>query len=272
MCGTQSQTQAAAAQQSAFTSSMISEGSQVFGKDSSVFNAMSNAYSQILAAGPSQQGWSAAQQSAVNSQIINQAAVANRNIASAVGNQQAALGGGNVVLPSGASSALNASIAEQVEAQKSGALTQAQIANYQQGNQNWLAAGRGLQAAPSVFGNMSGFNQAAQTGLNANMANAQAADAASNWWVKPVEGAVGAGLSLATGGMVPANVFTGGGTTGSSGGSPLSGFTNMFSGGGSTPLAVGTPQYMPLTTGAPGSAGGIEGAPQMDLSGNIVGS
>jgi len=48
---------------------------------------------------------------------------------------------------------------------------------------------------------MPGMNDAAQKGVSANMANAQAADAASNWWVKPVEGAVMGGISAFTGGI-----------------------------------------------------------------------
>jgi hypothetical protein len=229
---------------------MKAEATQVFGTDTKVVNDLVNQAQGIWNAGPSQQGWSAAESNAINSQIINNAAVSGRNVQSAVGNMASAVGGGRAgVGGSGALAATQAGIAESVEAQKSGQLTNATIQNYQQGNQNWQNAGKTLESAPSVFNNTASFNTATQTGLNANMANAQAADAASNWWVKPVEGLVGAGLNMATGGL--SSMATGGSFFGGTGG------------GGN----AGNPQYMPLSI--PGSAGGVEGAPQGAFPGSV---
>lgn len=211
MCGTSSQTDKAAADQSNWTASMKAEANQVFGADTRVMTDLINTAEGIWKAGPSQQGWSAAQSNAVNSQIVNNAAVSNRNIRSSVGNSISAIGGryGTAgVGGSGALAATEAGIAESVEATKSGQLTAATIQNYEQGNQNWKVAGDTLKAAPGVFNNMDSFNKNAQTGLDQNMANAQAADAASNWWVKPVMGLAGAGLGLATGGL--SSIATGG--------------------------------------------------------------
>jgi len=255
MCGTHKAADAAAADQKAFTSTLLSQASTVFGADSGVFNAMKDAYSNILAAGPSQQGWSAAEANAINSQIINNAAVSNRNIKSAVGNSQAAIGGGGAgVGTSGASANLTASIAEQVEAQKTGQLTQAQIANYQQGNQNWQIAGKGLESAPGVFNNMDSFNKNAQQGLNENMTNAEAADAASNWWVKPVTGLAMAGIGAATGGLgsmaLGGSFLSGAGASLLGGGSQLAGNLSRQS-SSSAGSSSSTPDFSNFNPGGP---------------------
>jgi hypothetical protein len=215
MCGTSKKTDAAVADQTAWTASMKAEATQVFGADTRIMNDLISTAEGIWKAGPSQQGWSAAQTNAVNSQIINNAAVSNRNIRSATGNAISAIGGGREgVGGSGALAATEAGIAESVEATKSGQLTSATIQNYEQGNQNWKVAGDTLKAAPGVFNNMDSFNKNTQTGLDQNTANAQAADAASNWWVKPVMGLAGAGLNFATGGL--SSIATGGNFMGGS--------------------------------------------------------
>src|ERR1035438_9009567 len=79
-CGTHGAENAAAAQQSNFTSTMLSQAGQVFGADSSVFNTMKNSYNSTVNAGPSQQGFSAAQQSAMNAQAITTGATETRGI------------------------------------------------------------------------------------------------------------------------------------------------------------------------------------------------
>jgi hypothetical protein len=78
-------------------------------------------------------------------------------------------------------------------------LNKEQIADWSQGHQNWLQASQGLQAAPSVLTGATGFNAQAQAGLTQNMANAQAQDAASNWWAKDLTGAVMGGVGAFTG-------------------------------------------------------------------------
>ena len=201
MCGTQKATNAASAQQSSFTNNVIAQGQQVFGNDSTVFNDMISAYSNILAAGPSQQGFGAGEQNALNSAELSNVASQYKNVAGATKENQAAFGGGNTVTTSGQTQNTNTGIAEAAANSAATGLNQIQQANWAQGNANWKAAGAGMQAAPGVFNNMTGFNNSAQTGLNANMANAQAADAASNWWVKPVMGAVGAGLNMVAPGL-----------------------------------------------------------------------
>ena len=201
-CGTHGAENAAAADQKSFTSQMVSQASQVFGADNGVFNAMKSAYSNLLAAGPSQQGFSAAQQSAMDASAITSGANQARFVAGMVKGAGAGAGGGFAT--PGSSGAAGASLAG-AEAKIAGStaseLNQIQQANWKQGNENWKVAGQGLGESTKSFSNVAGLEEQAEGGLKANMANAQAADAASNWWVKPVEGAVMGGISAFTGGM-----------------------------------------------------------------------
>ena len=207
MCGTHGAEKAASAQQSNFTDQMMSQASQVFGADNAAFNAVTSSFNNIVAAGASQQGFSAAQQSSMNASAITNIANQTRFLA---GQQAAAgavtpggvgrFGGGQSTGASGVPAA-SASIYQQGAAQEANALNQIQQQNWAQGNSNWRYATQGLESAPSMFNNMGSFDSAAQGGLDRNMANAQAADAASNWWVKPVAGLAGAGLGMVTGGL-----------------------------------------------------------------------
>jgi hypothetical protein len=240
-CGTHGAENAAAAQQTKFTNSMLSQASSVFGADSGVFNTMKNAYSALLAAGPSQQGFSVAQQNAMNASAITNGANQARFVEAQVAGRQAGAGGGNAPNASGIGVGARADIAEKMGANTANQLNQIQQENWAQGNINWKEAGAELGKAPGVFNNMEGFNRAAQTGLDKNMSNAQAADAASNWWVKPVEAVAAAGLNMVAPGvgsmafksMNPSASTPGGPGQGDSSGG--SGFGNLDTTGGSTP-------------------------------------
>ena len=221
MCGTSSATKTAASQQTAFTNRMLDQASTVFGADNGVFNAMSSAYSNLLAAGPSQHGFSAAQLSAQNASAITNVANQERfamgqakTMGASTPGGVGRFGGGQATGESGVGiPAASAATAQYFGGMESNALNQITQADWAQGNKNWITAGQGLQAAPGSFTNMKGFNDSAQTGLDQNMANAQASDAASNWWVKPVESLAGAGLTAATGGlggMMMGGTFAGG--------------------------------------------------------------
>ena len=225
MCGTHGAEKAAAQQQTDFTNQMISEGTQVFGQDNAVFNQLVGTYSPIVKAGPSQEGFSAAQDNAQKAAIIQNAATGYRNAAAATKSGVAGFGGGNTVMTSGTGLNANVGIANEWAGKQATALNQETQANWSQGHQNWLQASQGLQATPGTFNNMEGFNKSAQAGLNANMANAQAQDAASNWWVKPLE----------AGAMFAANVAAPGLSTA---------FSNALNGGGGGSTALTNPGLM----------------------------
>ena len=190
-CGSHGAENAAAAQQSQFTNSMISEGQQVFGQDSSVFNTLVGNYSPIVKAGPSQAGYSAAESNALNAAAIQNVAAGYRNVAGATKAGLAGMGGGNTLTTSGAGLNANVAVGEAAANAQAGALNKIQQENWAQGHQNWLQASQGLQMAPSVMNNSALFSERIQSGLNTEMQNAQAQDARSNWWVPAVTGELG---------------------------------------------------------------------------------
>jgi len=238
--GTSKATDAAVSAQSSFTASLLSQASQVFGADNAVWNSIQATAQPLFAAGPSQQGFSAAQQNAENAAIVTSGANATRFAEARDGTANGS---------SGVGSNKNAMIAEQGAVATGQNLAKVQTENYAAGNANWKTAGEMVEKAPGVYANMDGFNKNAQTGLDRNKVNAQAADAKANWWVKPVEGAIGAGLNMVAPGLgsaVPGGGGSGGGLTStlsnmvgntSSDSSWVENIKNMWNGrnGGTTP-------------------------------------
>lgn len=184
-----------------FSGNMQQQASQIFGDASQVFNNLMTSFQKTVAGGPSQQGWSQAETNAVNSQIVDQAAVNARNIKSGVNSALAASGGGNAVSPSGLEATVNLQSAEATEAAKSNQLENATEANYEQGNKNYNTAVAGEMQLPNVFGTSNTANEVADKALGQAQTSQQGIDKAKSWWQPLVEGGIGAGLGLMTGGL-----------------------------------------------------------------------
>lgn len=220
-CGASQQQKDAQAQQAAFATQSMQQASQVFGNSSKVFQDLVSTFAPTVAAGPSQEGFSAAEKSALQSQAITQSGQAYRNAAQAVGQAQSAQGGGNTGdTTSGANIGVDLGVANAAAANTSNELNQIDLANYQTGRANYNAATAGLAGTPNVF------NPATSAGgltVNAGEASANTANqiaSQNNSWVQAVTGALGgiAG-SVATGGMSNLGKglsFFGGGAGGSS--------------------------------------------------------
>lgn len=182
----------------AFAKNTESQAKQIFGDVSGLFTSVTASLGKIVAGGPDQQGWGAAETSAVNSQIINNAAASTRNEKAAAGNAVSAIGGGNTVNPSGLATAINLQTNQAVEATKSQQEEQATVANFQQGNQNYFKAIQGEEEAPSMF------NASTNATNAANSANKEAVDmqtqidAQSNWWQPLVTAGIGAAGKIAS--------------------------------------------------------------------------
>ena len=206
MClGTHSAETAVANQEQAYTSTMMQEGAQIFGQDSSVFNSLVGNYMPIANAGPSQLGFSGGQYNAMTAANVQNYGTAYRNAAAALGTSQVAGGAGRfgaeIPVVSGTNIGKNAMLASGFAQGTASGQNQILAQDYAQGNANWKQAMTGLQTAPSVMNNAAMFSGQIQSGLATEMNNAQAQDARSNWWVKPVEGAIGAGLNMVVPGL-----------------------------------------------------------------------
>jgi hypothetical protein len=199
-------------QQMSFYSQLQNQAGSVFGQDSAVFNDLMSTFAPTVAAGPNQQGFSPQELSNLNSEAITQTGQAYKNAKEAVGNSEAAQGGGTSSLPSGANVGADLSLAESGANQTASELSQITEQNYAVGRQNYQNATQGLAGATNVFNSADNAANAA-TGAGTAAANTQNQIAQeNNSWVQGVTGALGGVLGAATGGLMG-----GGGSSGGNG-------------------------------------------------------
>lgn len=191
------------AQESAYATA-TKQAAAEFGDASTVFNDLKSSFEPTVAAGPNQQGWSAAEASAINANSINTTGAQYRNAATTVKELNAASGGGSVALPSGANIGTELALAEAGANQTSSELNSNLIQNYAQGNQNYQFATKGLEAAPGVF---STGNQATDAATGAGSASSKTQNditQANNSWMQLASAAIGGVSGVMTGGITSA--------------------------------------------------------------------
>lgn len=202
-CGADSSQKQIEQQQQSFSNQVQQQASQVFGNSSTVFSDLMNTFAPTIAAGPSQEGFSAAEKSNLNSQAITNTGVAYRNAKTAVGQAQSAQGGGNTPDVSGGSKvATDLGVATSAAQQTSNELGQINEADYATGRQNYDTAVQGLTAAPGVYGTSASLDNAQVNSSNAAANTANQIASANNSWIQGVTGALG-GIAggVASGGM-----------------------------------------------------------------------
>jgi hypothetical protein len=145
MCGPSSQMQSISASQQGFMSQLQQSFAQNFGAQSSIFQNLTNSLSPILQAGPSQQGFSPAENAALNTSAANSSAAAYRNAAvtSQVGRAGAG-GGADFMADAGTDKQVAAGLASNASQNLSATQNKITQANYAQGNQNYNNALTGL--------------------------------------------------------------------------------------------------------------------------------
>jgi hypothetical protein len=201
MCGASSAQTASANQASALSTQMAGQATTEFGASSAIFTALQSSYAPIVAAGPSQQGFSAQEASNLNSEAITQTGTEYKNEKEALGNAQAAQGGGNTALPSGTTTAADEQLAANAGNQTASELGQITQANYAQGNANYNAATTGMENLSNVYNSANSAGGVA-TGASQNAGTQQnAVSSANNSWMSLVSGALGDITSVATGGL-----------------------------------------------------------------------
>ena len=139
-CGPSTAQQNTTTQQAGFTSQLMADHNENFGANSAILGNLTNELTPIVNAGPSQEGFSASEKAALNTQAIDQTGEANEHALQATNNQLNARGGGSEVLPSGTTGAIDASIntsSADTLAKEQNANT---LADYAQGNQNYEKA------------------------------------------------------------------------------------------------------------------------------------
>ena len=208
-----------------FYNTLSQDYSTQFADQHNILTALTSADNPIVAAGPNQYGFSKPEDTALRTQAEEGTAQSFAQASKALGEQNAAAGGGNVAIGSGAQQQekeqLSSATAQQQSAEDLGITT----AGYQQGYNQWLAAGSALGNTAGMY-NPAGFAGQATgaggaAGTTANQIE-QANAAASPFGV--IGGILGGGLSAALGNP---NIFGGGGGGGSS--------PSVTPGGGMTP-------------------------------------
>ena len=205
MCGASNDQKDLEKEQAAFYAQTTAQAAQVFGMANTVFNEITAAAAPIVAAGPSQEGYSAAEKQVLNSQAISSTAGSYDSLSKALNSKIAANGGG-ASITSGAAlqqqEQLGVSAANQISSQELGITSD----SYKQGNANYNAAVGELAAAPGVFNTSANVNNAATGAGSAASTSANNITNANNSWVSSVTGALG-GVAGNVVNANPGNVF-----------------------------------------------------------------
>lgn len=190
-CGASDEQHQVFTEQNDLMKNLSSQMQTIFGNSSSVFKDLMSAYSPIVAAGVGQQGYTLPEQAALKSQAIEDTGNAYEHARRAVGEHQAAQGGGTLALPGGASNAADIELANSAAAQTSGALTKINENNYEQGRENFFNAAKGIAGATDVFNPATSAGNAATEAGSSASTTANEISQASNSWVSAVGGALG---------------------------------------------------------------------------------
>jgi hypothetical protein len=191
VCGgaTSQQTQIEATQQ-AFLSQLTQEYGTVFGESQGILQSLTKTFEPILAAGPNQQGFSKPELTALETQAKQGTGQNYAQAATALGEQEAAAGGGNTFLPSGAKSQLSEELANSAAGNLSNEQLGITEANYATGRANFDTAASELGGVAQELNPVGAAGVANQSSeAAANTANQIASQ--NNSWMGAVGGLLG---------------------------------------------------------------------------------
>lgn len=176
VCKTSDAEKAAAAQTQALSKTMMNYYQTNYAGQQGIIDSLKSSVENLVAAGPSQYGFTAAEDAALRTQASAGTANAYKMASQARGEQLAAVGGGNAFLPSGTKENLmnqTALAAAQRESEQQLGITEAGFA---QGRQNWETGLKqetelGQLEDPSSFGGQASSTSQAAFGQDRAMAN-----------------------------------------------------------------------------------------------------
>lgn len=201
MCGATQQQQDITDEQQQFYQQLASEYSTIFGQSQAITGALTSAFQPILAAGPSQQGFSAQELQDLSTKNTEGVATDYAQAQRATAQALASRGGGNTFLPSSVSQNLLAANANAAAATRATNQSNINLQNYAQGYSNWQQAASalgqtaGLVNPNSYSGSITGAGSAASTSAY------QVAQAANSPW-NAAFGALGSAAGLAGGAAI----------------------------------------------------------------------
>jgi hypothetical protein len=197
MCQTGGEKSALTADQ-AFGTEMRANYATDFGEAQGIFNNVNSSLEGIVAAGPNQQGESGTELAAQNSQAIENAAAANKNINASI-REKAGMSGATPGVESGATEGAIANSEAKIENNLSNEEAGITEHNYDVGRSNFENAVGGEEKLSAST--MDPTNQAAGEVTSANQTTGKQATenaASSNSW----EGLVGGIANAATGALI----------------------------------------------------------------------
>jgi hypothetical protein len=201
MCGANQQQKDITDEQQQFYNQLTQQYATVFGQNQAITGALTSAFTPILQAGPSQTGFSPAEETALRTQNTEGVATNYAQAQKATAQILAARGGGNTLLPSSVSSNLLAQNANQAAAQRAAGENTITQANYAQGYQNWNTAANVLGSTAGLL-NPTGYSGQATGAGSAASTSAAAIAAASNSPWNAAFGALGSAAGLAGGAAI----------------------------------------------------------------------
>ena len=202
MCGSNDQQKEVTDEQNAFYQQLTNQYSTIFGENQAITGALTSAFTPILQAGPSQTGFSSAEDTALRTQNTEGVATNYAAAQKATADILAARGGGNTLLPSSVDANLLAQNTNAAAAQRASGENTITQANYAQGYQNWQQAAGILGNTASLL-NPTTFGSTVNTaGSGASTSAYQLAEAENSPW-NAAFGALGnvAGLAASSGGL-----------------------------------------------------------------------
>lgn len=192
MCGASSQQKDIEKSQAAFYNEMTSEYKSVFGQAQGILSTLTKSFQPILDKGINQQGYSPDELANLNSQAVTGTGVNYAKAKEALANQQAAEGGGNTFVPTGAKEQQNLELASSAAQNESAIEGKIASDNYSTGRENYLSAANALGGVASQL-NPAGLANATTGAGGAAASTADAITQANNSWMQ----LAGAGLGAA---------------------------------------------------------------------------
>lgn len=192
LCGATGGQKTAAAQEASVAGSLNQELQTIFAGNENILKSITGALTPIVQAGPSQYGFSSAEDAALRTQSTAANAAAAQQVSNAVRSGAAARGGGNMIMPNGADSAIEGALA-QTQAEKQ-ADTQLGITEkgYDTGRSNFFGAEGELASAPGALENpITSAGSAAEGAAATSMGGQTDIANANNAWIAPVAGMIG---------------------------------------------------------------------------------
>lgn len=215
MCGASEQQKDTYQEQSDLFKQMSQQSASVFGSASNVFTDLNSALAPIVAAGPNQKGFSAAEDAALHSQSITATGQGYKNAKQALGEINSARGGGTTALPGGAVMGENEQLAASAANEGASESNQIEQSNWATGRQNFFNAIQPLESSTNVFNPATGAGEGATGAGSAASSTANEISQANNSWVGAVTGMLG---GIASNLVAPGSSLLGGIAKGSSAG------------------------------------------------------